>query len=123
MRHFHEAHRLVRLFLLGTLAGLDPELGHNFLAIGVGVLKREGSAVLLAVKGCATCIAMQQLPVYPFRLSPEVGLQRSASPWHLPFVHTYAKLTIGSFTAGFLLHRGWFRLELAPKARAFLSTG
>ena len=40
-----------------------------------------------------------------------------------PFVHTYAKLTIGSFAAGFLLHRGWFRRELAPKARAFLSTG
>jgi hypothetical protein len=41
----------------------------------------------------------------------------------LPFLHTYAKLPIGSFAAGFLLHRGWFRLELAPEARAFLSTG
>lgn len=27
------------------------------------------------------------------------------------------------FSAGFLLHRGRFRLERAPKARAFLSTG
>lgn len=38
------------------------------------------------------------------------------------FAHAYVRLAIGSFAAGFLLHRGPFRLELAPKARAFLST-
>jgi hypothetical protein len=53
---------------------------------------------------------------------PERGW-RAVLEWALPFLHTYAKLPIGSFAAGFLLHRGWFRLELAPEARAFLSTG
>jgi len=40
-----------------------------------------------------------------------------------PFVHTYAKLTIGRFAGGFLLHRGRFRSGLTTRARAFLSTG
>ena len=41
----------------------------------------------------------------------------------VPFFHTYAKLTIDSFAAGFLLHRGRFHTGLATCARAFLSTG
>lgn len=32
----------------------------------------------------------------------------------MPLIRTYANLPVGRFAAGFLLHRDWFRLELAP---------
>ena len=40
-----------------------------------------------------------------------------------PFYQTYPKLRIGSFSADFLLHRGWFHSGPGTKASAFLSTG
>jgi chromate transporter len=41
----------------------------------------------------------------------------------MPFLQTYAKLTIVNFAVGFLLRRGWFHPALTRRASAFPSTG